>query len=544
MKKISYGVLGFCLITCLTVFATSHDETCARIDDIHAQTQQLQGEIQQLRCELNRFKQKSAHGPKWRRFWPGYSLGSPYGHPLGFNPNCNQNCGASGNGAMETGFSENSRELNDFARMWGSPRNLLLLAAIGSTVTTSPYLGLRSAFDASDLIVNLPTMNEDLRFLKEHVQIQKKLDCFGIRLPDRPIIELGGKIEGIFFVQEDWNRRPNTSDIDLGSARLDVLVEVSKSVHGFMALNMDTNAFNLMNDSNLAIQLAGAGSRVFNSRVYISRAFVTIGDLNCVPFYFTIGQMFVPFGRYASNMVTSALTVLLGRVNERALLLGYYKNGLYVSAYAFRGASNIFASGINQGGGNIGYEKTWDCGSINFGGGYIGNIADATTFQVTGASRGFFGFGINSTTELLERRVPAYDLHAELSVGKFNMFAEYIAADRQFDFIDLNFNGRGAQPSASNFEVAYNFKLADCPASLAVGYGETTEALALGLPRSSFITAFNISIWKDTIESLEFRHDNNYDSSDFAGGLGANPFIINSVGGSRNTYTAQIGVYF
>lgn len=535
MKKIMYGVVGFFLLNCLTVLGANEQETLARIHDIHLETQQLQHEVENLKAELHHLNHKRAKPcchhralPPCHNFWHVPTWAGPH---LMFHPAHQNSCDNAD--PTESGFTENTSDENDFARIWGSPRNIMLLAALGSTVTTSPFLGLRSAFDASDLIVNLPTMNEDLRFLKEHVKLDKKLKRYDIQLPDRPIIIFGGKIEGIGFIQDDWNNGPSRSDIDLGSARLDVLVEVSRGVRGFMALNMDSSNFDLLNNSNLDIQLAGAGSRVFNSRVYVSRAFVTLGDLNVTPLYFTIGQMFVPFGRYASNMVTSTLTVRLARTNERAILLGYYKDGLYASIYGFRGESNVNAPGVNQWGINLGYEKTWDRGSLNIGGGYIDNLADATGIQITGASRGFFGFGLNSSTELLNHRVPACDVHGEFSFDRWSLFAEYIWCTTRFDVNNLSFNGNGAQPSASNIELAYNFKFANCPASLAVGYGTASDTLGLGIPRDSFVTAFNISIWKDTIESIEFRHDNNYDSTAFAGGNGAIPIIISSPGGGR-----------
>lgn len=549
MKKIILGVISICFFSSLAN-ATTQNDAFARINDLNLQTKQLQDEVANLRAEIFRIehqKKKPLHSRCHHYVYPRPYFGpNPFAgpYPFGLRRVCRRDCENLGGTPTETGFAENTGYFNDFARMWGSPQNLLLLAAMGSTVTTSPFLGLRSAFDASDLIVNLPTMNEDLRFLKEHVKLQKKLDCYGLKLPDRPIIELGGKIEGIIFAQDDYNHGPRRSDINLSSARLDVLVEVSRGVHGFLAMNMDNSTFDLLNNSSLDIQLAGSGNRVFNSRVFVSRAFVTIGDLNCFPVYFTIGQMFVPFGRYASNMVTSTLTVELARTNERAVLLGLYTNGLYGSVYGFRGDSNIDSSGINQWGLNLGYEKSWSCGSINVGGGYIANIADSTGMQVTGAGSGFFGFGLNNLTENLDHPVPAYDVHGEFSYGHFNLFAEYIACTRSFDLEDLNFNGRGAKPTASNLELAYNFKFENLPASIAVGYGTSSEALALNIPEESYIAAFNISIWKNTIESLEFRHDNNYDDLDFAGGRGAVPIFVNSAGGSRNTYTLQVGIYF
>lgn len=544
MKKIILGVISAFLISTAANASCQNQETFARLNDLNIQTQNLQNEVACLRAHLCRLEhKKKLHRRCIRRPIAPCGFYGANPHALGPSP-CQKDCDSLDGSPTETGFAENSSFNNDFNRMWSSPRNLLLLAVAGSTVTTSPFLGLRSAFDASDLIVNLPTMNEDLRFLKEHVKLQKRLDCYGLVLPDRPIIELGGKIEGIVFAQEDYNNGPTRSDINLGSARLDILVEVSRFVHGFMALNMDNSNFDLLNNSSLDVQLAGAGNRVFNSRVFVSRAFITIGDLNVSPVYFTIGQMFVPFGRYASNMVTSTLTAELGRTNERAILLGLFKDGLYASVYGFRGDSNIGDAGVNSWGVNAGYEKSWTGGSLNIGAGYIGNIADATGFQVTGAGVGFFGFGLNNLTETLIHTVPAVDFHGEFSFGNFNLFAEYIKTTRSFDIQDLTFDGRGAQPSASNLELAYNFKIMTFPASIAAGYGTTSDALPLYFPKESFISAFNISIWKDTIESIEFRHDENYDSSDFGGGRGAVPFIINASGGSRNTVTLQVGVYF
>ena len=58
---------------------------------------------------------------------------------------------------------------------------------------------------------------------------------------------------------------------------------------------------------------------------------------------------------------------------------------------------------------------------------------------------------------------------------------------------------------------------------------------------------FNISIWKDTIESLEYRHDFDFKRGDF--GNGAAPVgVVNATtygtGGSSNMLAAQIGVFF
>ena len=54
----------------------------------------------------------------------------------------------------------------------------------------------------------------------------------------------------------------------------------------------------------------------------------------------------------------------------------------------------------------------------------------------------------------------------------------------------------------------------------------------------------NAVIWKDTIESLEYRHDVNYGSGDTASGAGTAVTTGKALGRSSDLVTAQIGIYF
>ncbi len=71
--------------------------------------------------------------------------------------------------------------------------------------------------------------------------------------------------------------------------------------------------------------------------------------------------------------------------------------------------------------------------------------------------------------------------------------------------------------------------------------------MALNLPARRVSGVFNISIWKDTVESLEYRHDMDYGRSQYANGASA-PGLTNNntygTGGSGDSVLAQIGVYF
>lgn len=419
----------------------------------------------------------------------------------------------------------------------------------GPTVTTSPYIGIRTAYDASDLVVNLPSMNEDLRLLKQQQQLMQRMRALHIPFVERPVIELSGDVVGQVF----WSgpSEGNSShDINLSDARFDIFAHASSWVLAYISFDFD--------NSRLQDDVVGSGFRVGNSSLFLKRAFLTIGNLDCAPVYFSLGQMYVPFGRYSTSQVTSALTVALGQTNQRAALLGYSQGGLFAQAYAFSGDSDEDLNNedhtvaINQWGVNAGYKLSNNHYDLEVGAGYIGNIADSTGMQINnfGGTGTFQGFAFSNDTENLDHRVPAYDVHGELSFGNFSFDVEYIAATKSFTTVDLAYNNEGAMPSAFNVDGTYRFQLGACPASFSLGYGFTNQALALNIPEQSLWATFKTSLFKNTIESIEYRYDVNYDAADTSAGLigfenglpvsGPGP----NGGGHRNTLVAEVGVYF
>ncbi|KTD05513.1 coiled-coil protein, partial [Legionella gratiana] len=91
------------------------------------------------------------------------------------------------------------------------------------------------------------------------------------------------------------------------------------------------------------------------------------------------------------------------------------------------------------------------------------------------------------------------------------------------------------------------FRAFNRPSSIGVGYQWTKDALALNLPQHRFIGVLSISLWKDTIESIEYRHEIDYGAEQFANGA-APPGLVNAptlgTGGTSDTVSAKIGVYF
>lgn len=416
----------------------------------------------------------------------------------------------------------------------------------GVTVTTSPLIGLRSAYDASDLVVNLTTMNEDLRLLKQRHLLTTQLRQAGIPplWDQRSVVELSGALEAQGVTNQPFQGRSNNT-IDLTRGELDTLAYISPGVTGLMSFSYD--------NSPLPANIQGSGQRFANSRLFLKRGFVTIGDLGVTPFYFSAGQMYAPFGRYNSEMLSSPMTATIGQTLNRIALLGFYDNGLYSEGYVFRGDAGVGNNQrVNNGGANIGYQYSGDNWGFGVGAGYIHDIADSLGIQKTGAGfNNFQGFGFNGITESLQQTVPGDDFHAAIHISKLSFIGEYVGVTAPFNPQDLSYNFKGARPQALHLEGDYSFKIADrFPSVFSLAFDRSWEALGLNVPAKSYTADLNMSFFKNTIETLEYRHDINYSRCDFAGGnnngLGFTfPSIpVASGGGSQNTVIAQIGAYF
>ncbi len=412
------------------------------------------------------------------------------------------------------------------------------------TVSTSPYVAQQTAFDASDIWSQQSTMNEDLFLLQYKQQLEHSLEKVNRTLNQRPILEISGAIEAdAIQTFNSFTSDTGNGDINLNTAELDFNAMVSRWATAFMSLEFDSSP-------------PETGNRVQNSRLYLSRGFATIGDLDVFPIYFTAGQMYLPFGRYSSNMITAPLTLSLARVNDRAALLGYYHDGLYASLYVYPGIdANATDTVFHAGGVNAGYKfMPIPQLNVNLGAGLISDMTDSQGIGNTGASFPQFpGFtnvpnipNVSSNQYPFVHTVPGGDVHAELSYGPWSLAAEFISATRSFDNQDLTFNGDGATPKASHLELSRNFLMVNQNYTAGVAFGHSWESVGLNLPEQSYIGYLRTSFWKNTVEALEFRHDIDYSTDDtstastrFNGG-----YFNQGTGKSRDMLLAQLGVYF
>jgi len=415
--------------------------------------------------------------------------------------------------------------------------SLLEMYAHGPAVVTSPSFGVRRPDDNySDLMSKLSSMNEDLVLLG----LRKKMDNHakeeGIPIPTRPIIALSGAVEGQFiYNSNDSFTSTSKSDINLNTAEVDVIAEAGPWATAAMIINYVDKK-----DAKSADSI----TRWNNSRIRLDRGWLTLGQLNKAPVYFTIGQVYAPFGSYSSNMVTTPSTQILGRVKDRMVVLGYNQFGIYAQAYTYAGETEPTNSeAIKHTGFNLGYKFERENFAIAAGAGAIGNLAESVGMQDK-----IFGKP-NKGNEGITSRV--YGLNGHIKTTFYNTFtllAEYIRASKAFDATDLMFNGYGAKPQALQIEGSVKFKVAGKPSFLFAGYGLTNQALALEVPKQTYFVGYSASLIKYTLASLEYRHDVGYNLGDTSGSSGFGRKIsyptTHPARRHNNKITAEIGVYF
>ena len=254
--------------------------------------------------------------------------------------------------------------------------------------------------------------------------------------------------------------------------------------------------------------------------VEVDAAVITIAAPGS-PWSATLGRTYVPFGAFATGLVSDPLPLELGETQETAALAAFTSGPVRGGAYVFNGDSNdggddeIEHFGVHAGlqGGDA---VAWEVGA-----GYISSIADSD-----GLSGGM------ARLASLDDYVGGIDLNARAGVGALTVLAEYVAAADAFAADELAFDGQGAEPSAWQAELGYGFDLAGMPATASVGVQGTGEAVALGQPERRALVGLSVEPWEATRITAELKSEDDYDRAD--GGTGD----------SADTLTLQLAASF
>ena len=335
----------------------------------------------------------------------------------------------------------------------------------------------------------------------------KALDKQNVKTDPKKIsdsVTLSGLIEVEMATGDDF-AGDNFSSLDLATVELGLDVKATDWVAGHILLKYEDG-----DDED---------------HFFIDEATVVLGNSEKFPLLLTAGKFYMPFGNFETNMIQDPLTLDIGEINDAGVSIGLEANGFTAALYGYKGMNETGADDTIKGFGAMagyGYEE----GDISFHGGvsWINNIADSD-----GAiADAFDSAGLDAIDEF----VNGLGAHIGAGFGPVSFIGEYITSLDSFSENEITYAGLGAKPSAWNSELAYTIDIFDRETVFAIGYQQTDEAVALGLPKSRYSGAAGMEILPATTLSLEYAYDSDYDVED--GGSGEN----------ANVFTAQLAYEF
>ena len=320
-------------------------------------------------------------------------------------------------------------------------------------------------------------------------------------------ISLSGLVE-VEYSNSETYAGANTSDVTMATMELGIEAKVNKS--------MTANIVLLEEDDD-------------GSSDEVDQAYVTYANPEKSALVFRGGRMAVPFGVFATNVVSDTLTLEMGETKEAALQLGYEADGFSAAFYLFNGETNeatAKAAGDNEAeqyGVNLGYSMKTDKMGLNVSVGYISSIGD---------SDGISGNSNFSNKDSLTKYIGGMTAYMGYERGPFSLNVEYLGATDKFASTELAFKSQGAEPSAYNVDVGYSFNMAGNDASVGLSVQGSDEAVKLGMPESRYLVALSVGIMENTSMAFEWKHDKDYSVAD--GGTGK----------TADTLTVQLATTF
>lgn len=296
-------------------------------------------------------------------------------------------------------------------------------------------------------------------------------------------VTLSGLIEGDIVFAEDYEGN-SSSEFALAAVELGLDVEATEWAAGHLHISYDSD------DDDL----------------FIEEASVILGNTETFPMLLTAGKVYMPFGDYSTNMIRDPLTLTIGEINAPGVIGGFESNGVAGVLFGYSGMNETGSDDSIKGlGAALTYSYEKDELNFNTGVSWVSNIADAG-----GITDVFDETGIES----LESAIDGFNIHLGIGFGAFSLISEYVGALESFAAAELSFTEAGAEPSAWNTELAYTTELLARETVFAVGYQQTSEALALGLPSQRLSTAGSMVVFEGTTLALEYYLDHDYSLDD------------------------------
>lgn len=298
------------------------------------------------------------------------------------------------------------------------------------------------------------------------------------------LIEVGAAWQDVEY--QDGSSKDD-SDLCLTTVELGIEAEVNEWVNaGALLLYEDPTSFEGEDDE---------------TSVDLDEAWVTIGNTEAYPLYFSAGKMYVPFGALLTHfpddpLIDQPLTLVLGETSEKAALLGVEHQGFAASGYLFNG--DVDEAGEDNHIESYGFDANYSFDDeegfdLLVGVSYLSNIADSD--------------GLSEEIDEVEDYVGGFDAYLHVGYADFFVDVEYMTATDDFDPTELaTGDGDGAEPAVWNVEVGYNWDWGR-NLEIALKYAGSDESEHLGFPEDRYGICLNQEIFESVIVSLAYLND-------------------------------------
>ncbi len=303
-------------------------------------------------------------------------------------------------------------------------------------------------------------------------------------------VELSGLIEVEAFSLSRDKGGDDESDVTLATVELGFDVKLNEWVNGHLLLLYEEDDTEPMD---------------------VDEAFITIGNTEKNPFYVKGGKMYIPFGKFESNMISDPLTLELAETSQSALQVGFEYQGFYGGVYAFNGdvEKNDNDNQVDKFGFNLGYAFEKEEMNFDIGMGWLNNILDTDSYE--GWVDEFKAFAEEEDMKYkLDGYSSGFALYADLTYKGFNVIGEYIAQLDELEWKRYDIStgeklSKAKQPkiSAWNLEAAYTMPIMEKDTTFALSYQGTNDAQDV-LPENRYLGSVGVGIFDGTILKFEY----------------------------------------
>lgn len=212
-------------------------------------------------------------------------------------------------------------------------------------------------------------------------------------------------------------------------------------------------------------------------------------------FAVTGGQIYVPFGQYNTAVVSDPLTLEIGETRTTAAMVSYAKDDYQLDAYVFRGDSNTDGQAIDNFGGRLRKNFSYQDGAGFFSLDFISNLLSSD--RLSDVTPDFD----DSTAGM------ATALHWDNRVwgAAFEYVSALVNAESETPGL---FDSQ--KPAALQLECFYNDTVYHQNITFAASYQQTKDALLLNLPERRWVVSAALPLTTNLAVSAQLYADRDY----------------------------------